>query len=129
MKKISFCWCPTFVFMMQKFPWGIFSVWVLSVRDRDSFLSASFFDNNSILINMKKDAAHPYHISARPKKFLPKSTDPKLFFARICKKNWETFLKTLICLSHSNVLYLSTKKLEICAISVPFLCDRDGLTS
>ena len=42
-EKDGFCWWLTFAFMMHKFLGGIFSLWVLPVRDRDNFLSQGIF--------------------------------------------------------------------------------------
>ena len=77
---------------------NLFSVSSLCQGQRQFSLSGNLFDYNNILIATKKDAAQPQQISVGPKKSLLKSTDPKLFFARICKKLWETFSKTLMFL-------------------------------
>ena len=52
---------------------------------------------------------------------LIKSTDPKHFFRRTCKNYKRPFWKLLCFFRYNNLLCLSTKTSEICAISVPVI--------
>ena len=45
---------------------------------------------------------------------LLKRTDPNLLFARICKKIIEDLFKNFYVSLGTTILYLSTKKLEVC---------------
>ena len=86
---------PNIRFSEAKISWmNIFSLSLsvsVSVGQRQFSLSDNFSDYNNILITRKKDTAH---FST----FLLKSADLKFFFAKICKKLWEIFLKTLMFL-------------------------------
>ena len=113
-KHMVFCWC-----LMHKFPGKISS---LSVPGEFFGIYQHFHRHeercSSTLAHFSKAENKSMFVITQPS--LLKSTNSKLFSRESAKNDRRPSWKLLCFFRYNNVLYLSTKKSEICAISVPF---------